>query len=144
MVYRKILAGFDGSPASLAAVEKAADIARGVGAELIVLSVVPPPSVMLGELMAPQLIDPKPLVRAAEEALAKLAERLEREKGVKPRTLVVMGDPGETIVDVAGEEGVDLIVVGRRGLSRLERLFVGSVTKKVLERAHVDVLVVVA
>ncbi|MCE4627813.1 MAG: universal stress protein [Desulfurococcales archaeon] len=142
-MYRSILVGVDGSEASLRAAERAADLASHHGARIILLSVVPPPTVFLGELMTPEIIDPKPLVDAAKSALEKLAERLRKEKGVEVETHVVIGDPAESIVDIAKDFDVDLIVVGRRGLSGIERLFVGSVTRKVLERTDRDVLVVV-
>ena len=142
-MYRKIVVGVDGSEASLKAAEKAADLARASGAELVLVSVVPPPTVLLGELMTPEVVDLKPLIEAARTALEELAGKLSREGKPEISTRVVVGDPGESIVEVAGEEGADLIVVGRRGLSRIERLFLGSVTKKVLERSHIDVLVVV-
>jgi nucleotide-binding universal stress UspA family protein len=142
-MYKRILTGFDGSEASYKAVLKAADLALSMNSELILLSVVPPPTVFLGELMTPEIIDPKPLLDSAKKTLEMIAEKIEKEKGIKPNIIVMLGDPADTIVDIAEEEGVDLIVLGRRGLSRLERLFVGSVTRKVLERTKIDVLVVV-
>ncbi|MCE4625011.1 MAG: universal stress protein [Desulfurococcales archaeon] len=142
-MYSKILVGFDGSEASYKAVMKAADLAQTMGADLIIVSVVPPPTALLGELMTPEVIDPKPLADAARSAIKRLKEKLEKEKGVTPETEVLLGDPAEAIVELAKEKGADLIVLGRRGLSRLERLFVGSVTRKVLERAETDVLVVI-
>ena len=142
-MYRTILVGVDGSEASLRAAEKAADLASHHRAKIVLLSVVPPPTVFLGELMTPEVIDPKPLVDAARSALEKLAERLRGEKGVEVEVHVVIGDPAESIVDIARDFDADLIVVGRRGLSKIERLFVGSVTRKVLERTDRDVLVVV-
>jgi len=142
-VYSKIVVGVDGSEASLRAAEKAADLARSMNASLVLVSVVPPPTVLLGELMTPEIVDPKPLVDAANEALTRVAEKLRSEKGVEVATRVIVGEPAESIIEIAEDEKADLIVVGRRGLSRIERLFIGSVTKKVLERAHVDVLVVI-
>ena len=50
------------------------------------------------------------------------------------------GDPGQVIVETGDD--ADLIVVGSRGLGRLERLFIGSVSTKVVQRANCDVLVV--
>lgn len=142
-MYSKIVVGVDGSEASLRAAEKAADLARSMNASLVLVSVVPPPTVLLGELMTPEIVDPKPLVDAANEALTRVAEKLRSEKGVEVATRVIVGEPAESIIEIAEDEKADLIVVGRRGLSRIERLFIGSVTKKVLERAHVDVLVVI-
>jgi nucleotide-binding universal stress UspA family protein len=49
--------------------------------------------------------------------------------------LVDNGDPAHRIVDVAKREGVDLIVMGRRGLGDLKGLLLGSVTHKVAQAA---------
>jgi nucleotide-binding universal stress UspA family protein len=47
--------------------------------------------------------------------------------------LVEDGDPAHRIVEVAQREGVDLIVMGRRGLGDLKGLLLGSVTHKVAQ-----------
>jgi nucleotide-binding universal stress UspA family protein len=52
------------------------------------------------------------------------------------------GDPGTEIVRVAREFGADLIVMGTRGQTGLERLLLGSVARKVLHHAHCSVLVI--
>ena len=56
--------------------------------------------------------------------------------------LVEDGDPAHRIVEVAEREGVDLIVMGRRGLGDLKGLLLGSVTHKVAQRAHCACLTV--
>ena len=52
------------------------------------------------------------------------------------------GAPGQVILDVADREGVDLIVIGARGLSGLKELALGSVSTQVVPHAHCPVLVV--
>lgn len=77
------------------------------------------------------------------EALLEEAEREARAKGVREvATRVAFGDPADTILDVAGEVGADLIVMGSRGLSDVRALFVGSVSHKVLNRAECTVVTV--
>lgn len=49
--------------------------------------------------------------------------------------LVEDGDPAQRIVEAAQREGVDLIVMGRRGLGDLKGLLLGSVTHKVAQAA---------
>jgi nucleotide-binding universal stress UspA family protein len=56
--------------------------------------------------------------------------------------LVEDGDPAHRIVEVAKREGVDLIVMGRRGLGDLKGLLLGSVTHKVAQAAHCACLTV--
>ncbi len=56
--------------------------------------------------------------------------------------LTLRGDPAEAILEVAEEKQVDLIVVGTRGLSALERFFLGSVAERVARHAPCPVLLV--
>lgn len=56
--------------------------------------------------------------------------------------LVEDGDPAHRIVEVAKHEGVDLIVMGRRGLGDLKGLLLGSVTHKVAQAASCACLTV--
>ncbi len=53
-----------------------------------------------------------------------------------------VGDPAATIVDIAAEEGFDLVVIGHKGHSAIERFLLGSVTTKVLHHAPCNVLLV--
>lgn len=52
------------------------------------------------------------------------------------------GDAANEIVSAAKAAGADLIVLGRRGLSGIAELLLGSVSQKVLHQAQVDVLTV--
>jgi nucleotide-binding universal stress UspA family protein len=60
----------------------------------------------------------------------------------KVTSLVEDGDPAHRIVEVAGREGADLIVMGRRGLGDLKGLLLGSVTHKVAQAARCACLTV--
>lgn len=97
-----------------------------------------------------------PSVRAAareayREALA--ADRVEHEQLVRRRadqlraaglevaTDVREGDPGDEILAAAQESRADLIAMGTRGRTGLQRLILGSVARKVLGRASGSVLV---
>ena len=53
-----------------------------------------------------------------------------------------IGEPAETIVEVAERAGAGLIVVGTREPNVLERLLGQSVSGAVSRRAHCDVLIV--
>ncbi len=65
------------------------------------------------------------------------AEEVARRVGVKDvRTRVEEGDPARRILAVAKEENADLIVMGRRGLGRLQGLLMGSVSSKVCSLAE--------
>jgi len=56
--------------------------------------------------------------------------------------MVEQGDAAAIIIDAASRLDVDLIVLGRRGLSELGRYLIGSVANKVVQYAHKPVMVV--
>jgi len=69
-------------------------------------------------------------------------EKALSEKGVKGiKKIVREGHPADEILDVAKEEGSELIVVGTRG-RRLQAFLMGSVSSEVAHRADVPVLIV--
>src|SRR5690606_28347078 len=63
------------------------------------------------------------------------------EPGERFRPQVEQGPAARAILEVAGQLDADLIVMGRRGRSLAETLFIGSVTRHVLSDAGCDVLV---
>jgi nucleotide-binding universal stress UspA family protein len=71
------------------------------------------------------------------------AEAIARRAGVaEPVTVSIAGDAAGEIVATSERIGADLVVVGRRGLSSVAELLLGSVSQKVLHRAHTNVMTV--
>ena len=144
MVYRCILVGYDGSTAARIAVERALELAKLTGAKLVVATVVPPPTVFLGELLVPEVVDMSAVAEPARKQLEAIVREIKEAVGyenVEP--VMLMGDPADELVNYAEENGCDIIVVGRRGRGGLERLILGSVSSKIVSISHrVDVLVV--
>jgi nucleotide-binding universal stress UspA family protein len=69
---------------------------------------------------------------ALGNCLMRNANARAKEKAVQQvRTITRAGDPAKEILSVAGEEHVDIIVMGRRGLGDLAGLLLGSVSHKV-------------
>jgi universal stress protein A len=58
--------------------------------------------------------------------------------------LILKGKAPEQILDVAGREKIDLIVVGGRGQTAIGHLFMGSVAQRVAQNSSVPVLLVPA
>jgi nucleotide-binding universal stress UspA family protein len=52
------------------------------------------------------------------------------------------GDPANAIVGYADRNGIDLIVLGSRGLGQVEGMLMGSVSRKVSNLAAVACMVV--
>lgn len=76
----------------------------------------------------------------AEEVLSDLRDELVA-LGTKVITETVCGDPATELTNVAAGAHAGLIVVGSRGLSGVERLFIGSVSDRLLWHAPYAVLV---
>lgn len=137
IAWKKILVATDGSKNSVNAVEKAVDFAKSYGGNLIALSVVDLPDELYAE--APTLVDN--LVAKAKGYVGDvsgLADKI----GVTVRTEVREGESYRSVVSLAAEESVDLIVMGSHGRTGLKRLLMGSVTEKVIGHAPCPVLVV--
>ncbi len=62
-------------------------------------------------------------------------------EGVEVKQVITEGDPADKICEVAETEGVDLIVVGNKGMSGARRFLLGSVPNKVAHYAKTNVLV---
>jgi len=57
-------------------------------------------------------------------------------------TLIKNGHPAEVISKVASEGAYDLIIIGRRGMGGVKKLFLGSISNAVLQVAQTNVLIV--
>ena len=64
------------------------------------------------------------------------------EDGIKISSVIKEGTPAKIILEVAEEEGADLIVIGSSGKSGFDRFILGSVSDKVVNTAKCPVLVV--
>jgi nucleotide-binding universal stress UspA family protein len=141
----KILVGTDYSEQAEAAVEQAANLARRLDAELILLhaGTVPEyrddiPDSMKGAaarfeaLLREQLKDNR-------DKLEGLRERLGGT--VKASHMVIDGFPDTGIVDASKEVGADLIVVGTHGRTGFKRFLMGSVAERVVRLSDTCVMV---
>jgi len=137
--YKKILVGFDGSESSENALLQAFRFANDEKCWITVTTVVPE---YKGELDLTGVSDiRKLLLRPGEELLSK-ATALAKREGALIKTVLEEGEIFERIVDLAEAENCGIIVMGRRGMSTLERALVGSVTARVIGHSQRDVLVV--
>ncbi len=126
-----VLVGFDGSPESEQAVTTAL---RLLGPRTGLLMVA---EVVSYDATADEEDGP---VEAARDRLTEVTARI-RDAGVVARSEVLAGPPGETLRRFAGAQGMDLLVVGRRGRGRSVR-WLGGVSAEVVGRSSVPVLVV--
>ncbi|WAR25400.1 Y1388-like protein [Mya arenaria] len=76
----------------------------------------------------------------AEQYLQKLTDKM-KDNGLHGKVKQTTGPPRSEILRVAEEENVDLILMGCRGMGKVRRTFLGSVSDHVLHHSHVPVLV---
>ena len=129
----------DLSPASDQAGQEALDLAAGLRAELLIVSVIDPRSLRLPGGRFGVRVDQ---VRTAREAAAQELVSRGRATGVRVAFLIWEGEPGESIVDAARSEAVDFVVVGSHGRGSVGRFFLGSVSDHVVHNAPCPVIVV--
>jgi nucleotide-binding universal stress UspA family protein len=129
-----ILCGVDGSNTSIETAGLAARIAVASGAELRLQHVVP---VFEGDEREWTLDDDEPDPTEIESAA-----QVARAAGARPIRGRAIGRPEYAILEAAGRERSDLVVVGSRGLSGLARVLLGSVSEYVATHARCSVLVV--
>lgn len=137
--HKKILVAFDGSESSKNALRQAILLGKREQSWIKVLAVVPDYE---GDLELIGVSNLKETLQGPTEKLASQAQEIADSMSAKILTDVEQGEAYEKIVDVAEEENCDLIVMGRRGLRRLERMLIGSVTARVISHSHRNVLVV--
>jgi nucleotide-binding universal stress UspA family protein len=135
----KILVAIDGSPAGEKALAAAVDLAAHYRAHLTALSVADLPHVvgMVDEVDEMRQTAEGHLRQVCEAAVAYAKSR-----GVALRAVVVRGHAADAIVSFAETEGVDLVVLGQHGHSRVARFFLGSTTDRVSEHCPCTVMIV--
>lgn len=139
-MFRSILVAVDASRAAQRALEQAVELARGEGARLTLISVAELPRWRFsGFPLAVPFPNEAELVSEAE-TIVERAEALVPE-GVPVSTVVRRGPVVKEILKriEAGEH--DLVVVGSRGLGPAGALILGSVSRAVVARSPVPVLV---
>lgn len=142
-LFGHVLAAVDGSRNSLAAVDMAARLAKSMGASLTSLHVIAIPAAAYTSGFTNTPTMEKKARKEAEKCLSEAKETAGKHS-VEARSRVIedLQSPVEGITKFASENGVDLIVMGTRGLGGFRRLLLGSVATGVVSYAHCSVLVV--
>ncbi|MFN2525364.1 MAG: universal stress protein [Actinomycetota bacterium] len=129
MGYENIICGVDGSDTSMAALREASRLAGSEGAHLTVLYA--------------QREDSEHVASAdSGEDVLERALSVARKEDIEPDTRLEHGDPSEVLIDVADKVGADLLVVGNKGMTGVQRFLLGSVPNKVSHHAPCDLLIV--
>jgi nucleotide-binding universal stress UspA family protein len=156
----KIVVGTDGSETATKAVAEAARMAKALGGDVHVVSayesvvganepgpIVHPLSIStgasdIGTTTAGTVLEP--LTDSGVDAILAEAESSVRLTGVNVATHGVKGHAADALLEVAGEVGATLIVVGNTGRHGIKEYVLGNVASKVTQRARCNVLIVAA
>ncbi len=141
----RLLVATDFSPSASQVLTTAANIAKGLSAEVRILHVAPPEEGLLahtelGQQRTGEPADPtsneKQLVDEAVDSL--------RLAGVQAEGDITAGPCADVIVAEAADMQADMIVIGSHGFGAALRLLLGSVSSAVLKKARCPVVVVPA
>lgn len=137
--YRTILVPTDGSDYSYYAAEHAAYLAKSLGSKIYILNVVDTGLAFhAGIHMSESKVE---MENSAKEAVDRIKALCDA-NSVVCEEAIVKGKPASAIVEFATKIGADCIVIGSIGVSAIEEVFVGSVSKSVLKSAKCPVLLV--
>jgi len=158
--YSKIMVGTDGSTTAMSAVDRAADLAAALGAELLIVCAYDPPSDAELERMAASAgsisaqWDADRSLRGVPDEFrwriagaAQAQDVLERSEehagkhGVDAEVRTVRGAAPEVLTSIAEEEDFELIVVGSVGMTGAQRFKLGNVPHRISHHAPTDLLI---
>jgi nucleotide-binding universal stress UspA family protein len=134
---KTIVLAYDDTEASKHALERTMQLAETFGSTVLVTSVYPlthsgPRFQWSG--VETQTSDPEESLNAAHAAL--------EERGIASEAVAVTGDPATSISRLAAERDADLVVLGTREPTVVQRLMRQSVSQEVARKVHNDVLIV--
>ncbi|NTX02384.1 MULTISPECIES: universal stress protein [Myxococcus] len=140
----RILVPIDLSEGSRTIIDYALHLARPFNASVEVVHAWEPP-----QYVAPDLLVAAPgwnalsleqvAMDTARKELATLLQQMEPPQ-VTLKHRVLVGEAASTILELAEQEGFDLIIMGTHGRRGLPRLLLGSVAQKIVSRAPCPVL----
>lgn len=138
---KKILWATDFSDEAQEALLYADAFRKAFKARLIGLNVIPdlgPASYDMSAVIKGELAK---RVSSMKRKAKRRLEAIKKSTGIPFEMIIQEGNASKKIIELAEEKNVDLIVIGRRGLSVIEKLFIGSVAHQVLRNSPVPVLV---
>ena len=137
-MFESILVAYNNSEPSRRALERAAGLAEAFGSTVLVASIAP---VVHSHPRAPATPDTERPNVATSEDVDRATETLVN-RGITAEGVEATGDPASSIAKLAEQRGVDVVVIGSRGLGAVQRALGQSVSQTVSRRVRCDVLIV--
>jgi nucleotide-binding universal stress UspA family protein len=135
-MYRRILVAIENSPADRTILAHVSELARLTGAQLLLVHVADGWAARnFNQLKLRESEEMKSDRTYLEQVRADLESR-----GFTVETRLAMGDPATELINVAQEQGVDLIAMSTHGHRFLADLFLGATADRVRHLVKVPVL----
>jgi nucleotide-binding universal stress UspA family protein len=138
---KRVLVAVDGSDSSLKAARMALEVATRFGARITLVHVVPklllPPDAYGLTIAEVEKEHRAYAERLLDQTLAQLTL-----EGMEPTKTILYGSPAEAIAEEAAASDVGLVVIGSRGHGAVARVFLGSVSDRLVHISPKPVLVV--
>lgn len=135
-MFEKILVAFDGSKSSKKALDISIELAKKFDSSIQLVSVI----------AQSDFAALKNEVTSTEESVfyQKLQEKAikSRKCEVEIKPVIVYGHPADGILEYVKSKNFDLMVIGSRGLSGTQRIFLGSVSDELSHHSPCPVLIV--
>ncbi|MGL5032475.1 MAG: universal stress protein [Microcystaceae cyanobacterium] len=152
MSYQKILIAIDRSPLGAEIFQQGIALAKQNNASLMLFHCVPLESQVLSpypSFYSEEMLNFSTIVQERlQQELTETQQWLEsyvkkaQELGINTEFDWKVGEPGRWIRDLSISWQADLIIIGRRGLTGIKEMFLGSISNYVIHHAQCSVLVV--
>ncbi|MFQ5721649.1 MAG: universal stress protein [Candidatus Aminicenantales bacterium] len=138
---KKVLWATDFSDEAQEALLYAKALAKAFKAKLVALHVVPDFSPAFYDFASALKGEIARRVAAVKNEARKKLEAMANSEGISLDIIIQEGTPSKKVVEIAEREKADLIVIGKRGVSAIEKLFIGSVANQILRNSPVPILI---
>jgi nucleotide-binding universal stress UspA family protein len=135
--FNRIILPIDGSDHAKEAAKKAFTIAKNRNIDVIAIHIIHSTNILVSSKMLYTI--EKMMIENAKSYLYDI-EKIGRKMKLNITTKIIRGTPYNEIINFAKYN--DLIVMGNKGKSALDRILIGSVAEKVIRHAPCDVLIV--
>lgn len=126
-----ILIAYDGKPHTEAALEYATRLSVGLEEPLYILTVV-----------SKDQMDPEDPDTSVQAYMQDAQQKAMMNGAVDVHSIIEIGRPDDTVIEVAEKFQCDAIVVGRPDRSRFDRMVMGSVSQNLVENSSCPVIIV--
>jgi nucleotide-binding universal stress UspA family protein len=135
---KKILVPVDGSPYAEKALNHACELSKSSNASIIIIYVIDKSNIITYLDRKEYLV----LLRKFGERTLEKSRKIALKHEVKSKQVLKVGKPTNEIINYSKNENIDLIVVGSRGLGKIAKLLLGSVSNRLANHAKCSVLIV--